>query len=386
MDIIYLDNAATTVIHPDVAKTIYRGMVDEVGNPSSLHRLGLKAELQMTNARENIAELLDVSPKNIVFTSGGTESNNISIIGSALSRRRYGNHIITTNIEHPSVLATFGFLESMGITVTYLSVDNEGYVNLDELRSSLTDDTILVSIMHVNNEIGTIQDIGNISSIIKEYSRDIYFHVDAVQSFGKLKLFPKEQGIDMLSFSGHKIHGPKGIGGLYIGDDVLIHPFMHGGGQEGGLRSGTENLPGIMGLGEAVMIAKEYVYMDINPMYELKSMLVEGILDRVPDATINGPQPLEGAPHILSVSFPGIRAEVMLHALEERGIYVSTGSACSSRRENTSHVLKAIGAQKGDIEGAVRFSLSYMNTREEIRLVPQVVGQVLEQLKPFVRR
>ncbi|HHW70860.1 MAG TPA: cysteine desulfurase [Clostridiales bacterium] len=386
MDLIYLDNAATTMVHPDVAKTVYRGMIDEIGNPSSLHKLGLSAELQITKARENIAELLGVSSKNIIFTSGGTESNNMSIIGSAMGRRRYGKHIITTKIEHPSVLAPFEYLRNMGFSVTYLSVDDEGYIDLDELESSLTEDTILVSIMHVNNEIGTIQDIESISNVIKGYSRDIYFHVDAVQSFGKLKLYPKEQGIDILSFSGHKIHGPKGVGGIYIGDGILIHPLIHGGGQEGGLRSGTENLPGIMGLGEAVLKVKEHMDMNVNPMYNLKSTLVEGILNKIPEAVINGPKVLEGAPHILNVSFPGIRAEVMLHALEERGIYVSTGSACSSKRENVSHVLKAIGAKKAEIEGAIRFSLSYMNTEEEMRVVPQIVSQVLEELKPFVRR
>ncbi len=386
MDMIYIDSAATTIVHPEVAKVVYKSMLEEVGNPSSLHRLGLSAEVKMTKARNTIAELLRVSPKCIKFTSGGTESNNLAIMGGALARRRYGNHIITTKIEHPSVLATFKYLEDMGFVVTYLSVDNQGYIDLDELRSSLTEDTILVSIMHVNNEIGTVQPIEDISSIIKDYSKDIYFHVDGVQSFGKLKIYPKEQDIDMLSFSGHKIHGPKGIGGIYIRENILIHPLIYGGGQEGGLRSGTENLPGIIGLGEAVRIIKEYVDMDVNPMYELKRMLAEGILENVPEATINGPNLLEGAPHILNMSFPGIRAEVMLHALEEKSIYVSTGSACSSRRNTISHVLNAIDLGKIEAEGAIRFSLSYMNTKEEMKIVPELIGEIVEELKPFVRR
>lgn len=386
LDMIYLDSAATTIVHPDVAKAVYRSMLEDIGNPSSLHRLGLNAELKMKEAREEIASLLRVPGESLLFTSGGTESNNLAIMGGALARKRYGNHIITTEIEHPSVLAPFKSLEESGFNVTYLSVDGQGHIDLEELRASLTEDTILVSVMHVNNEIGTIQPIQDISAIVKRYSKDIYVHVDGIQSFGKLKLYPKEQGIDILTFSGHKIHGPKGIGGIYIDEGIIVHPIVYGGGQEKGLRSGTENLPGIVGLAEAVRIVKPYAAEEENPMYRFKHMLAQGILDRVEDATINGPEILKGAPHILSVSFPGIRAETMLHALEERGIYVSTGSACSSRRNTISHVLNAIDISKKEAEGAIRFSLSYMNTEDELREVPPIVEEIVGELKPFVRR
>lgn len=386
MDMIYLDSAATTIVHPDVAKAVYNSMIEDIGNPSSLHRLGLNAELKIKEAREDIANFLRVSPETLIFTSGGTESNNLAIVGGALARKRYGNHIITTEIEHPSVLAPFEFLENNGFTITYLSVDRHGYIDLDELKTALTDDTILVSIMHVNNEIGTIQPIEDISTIVKEHSKDIYMHVDGIQSFGKLKLYPREQGIDILTFSGHKIHAPKGIGGIYADQGIILHPIIYGGGQEKGLRSGTENLPGIIGLAEAVGMVAPYVAEDINPMYKLKRMLAEGIVNEVSDATVNGPKILEGAPHILSMSFPGIRAEIILHALEERGIYVSTGSACSSRRNTVSHVLDAIDISKAEAEGAIRFSLSYMNTEDEVKRVPHVVAETIEQLKPFVRR
>ena len=383
---IYLDSAATTIVHKNVADAIYNSLVEDIGNPSSLHRLGLEAELKIRNAKKIVADLLKGERGSIIFTSGGTEANNLAVVGGALARRRYGNHIITTHLEHPSILEAFAHLQKQGFDISYISVDSKGYIDLEKLKASLREDTILVSIIHVNNEIGTIQPIDEATNIVKSHSKHIYMHVDAIQSFGKLKLYPKQTGIDLLTFSAHKIHGPKGIGGLYIGEGIMLHSLVHGGGQEGGLRSGTENLSGIIGLAEAVKFVTPYIKQDINPMYELKKILCESILDKVKDARINGPDILEGAPHILSMSFPGINAQTMLHALEQRDIYVSTGAACSSRTADISYVLKNIGLPRDIAKSAIRFSLSYMNTKDELFGIGEIVGEIVDELRPFIRR
>lgn len=381
---IYLDNAATTPVHPEVAQAVMECMLEDFGNPSSLHRMGLRAEKKLKEARERIASALGVDADGIFFTSGGTEANNLAIIGTALARKREGRHCITTQIEHPSVLNTFKYLEKEGWEVTYLPVNKEGVISLDDLKKALRPDTVLVSIMHVNNEIGSIQPIEEIGRLLKTHGNSPVFHVDAVQSFGKLTLKPVQWGIDLLSISGHKIHAPKGIGALYIRKGVKVHPLQWGGGQEKGVRSGTENMPGIVGFGEAVRWLEEET--DRDYLYRLKGILVAELTERVPSAVINGPSPEEGAPHILSVSFPGIRGEVMLHALEEKGVYVGTGSACSSRGGHMSHVLEAIGTRKDIAQGAIRISLSYLNTEDEMRQAAQIIQECVKELEGFVRR
>ncbi|WP_204486642.1 cysteine desulfurase family protein [Caldicoprobacter guelmensis] len=380
---IYLDNAATTPVYPDVARAVMKCMIEDFGNPSSLHRMGLRAERKLKEARERIASALGVDADGIFFTSGGTEANNLAIVGTALARKREGRHCITTQIEHPSVLNTFKYLEKEGWEVTYLPVNKEGVISLDDLKKALRPDTVLVSIMHVNNEIGSIQPVNEISNLLKTHGNAPVFHVDAVQSFGKLTLKPAQWGIDLLSISGHKVHAPKGIGALYIRKGVKIHPLQWGGGQEKGVRSGTENMPGIVGFGEAVRWLEE---VDRDYLYRLKGILVAELIERVPSAVINGPSPEKGAPHILSVSFPGIRGEVMLHALEEKGVYVGTGSACSSKKGHVSHVLEAIGSRKDIAQGAIRISLSYLNTEDDVRRAAGLIQECVKELEGFVRR
>jgi len=372
---IYLDNAATTPVIQEVVEQVAICLAKDFGNPSSLHRLGVNSEKRMKEQRTEIASLLRVDRDDITFTSGGTESNNLAILGTVRRRQRYGNHCITTMIEHPSILNVFQYLEKEGWNVTYLPVNKYGVIEMQYLEDVLTPETVLISIMHVNNEIGSIQKAPN-----------AVFHVDAVQSFGKLDIHPEEWEIDLLSISGHKIHAPKGIGALYIRKGILIMPLQWGGGQEKGIRSGTENLPGIVGLGEAVKWIKGKIKSEHDYLYKLKRILVSGISEQVPEAVVNGPKPEEGAPHILNISMPGVSGEVLLHVLESKGVYVSTGSACSSRRAKISHVLEAIGTSKDMAEGAIRLSLSYLNNEDEMRQVPGILRKSIDEVKRFTRR
>ena len=380
---VYLDNSATTRVSEEAAKAVYEVMTSYYGNPSSLHKKGIEAERLLTDARETIAKGLGVTPGEIYFTSGGTESNNIAIKGTAYALRRFGKHIITTKVEHPSVLETCKQLEREGYTVTYLEVGSDGTVNLEALERALTPDTILVSIMYVNNEVGAIEPIEQTSKLIKN-NKNTIFHVDAVQAFGKIKLVPKVQGIDLLSASSHKIYGPKGVGCLFVRQKVKITPIINGGGQENGLRSGTENLPGIVGFGVAARQALENLDSWHEKMAALKRELKEGILTQIPDTVVNGPE--EGAPHILNISFLGCRGEIILHALEAKGIYVSTGSACSSRKTQQSHVLRAMHKNDQEIEGAVRFSLSPFLEMDDIHYTIEVLKNEIKEIRKFTRR
>lgn len=383
---IYLDNAATTPVIPEVVEQVVKCLTEDFGNPSSLHRLGVNSEKRLKEQRRIIASLLRVDENDIIFTSGGTESNNLAIFGAVRAKKRYGNHLITTAIEHPSILNIFDYLKEEGWRVTYIPVDKYGVISLDEFEEALTEDTILVSIMHVNNEIGSIQPVESIKRLINQKAPQALFHVDAVQSFGRLDIRPIEWDVDLLSISGHKIHGPKGVGALYIKKGVSIMPLQWGGGQERGIRSGTENLPGIVGLGEAARWISEKAEKEPDYLRMLKDILVSGILEQVPEAVINGPKPEDGAPHILNISIPGIRGEVLLHVLESKGVYVSTGSACSSRRARISHVLEAIGVSRDVAEGSIRLSLSYINNEDEMRLVPGILRKSIDQVKRFTRR
>jgi len=380
---VYLDNSATTKVSDEVAKAVFEVMTNYYGNPSSLHRKGIEAEKLLTNARETIARGLEVNPCEIYFTSGGTESNNIAIKGTAYALKRFGKHIITTKVEHPSVLETYKQLEKEGYTVTYLDVGPDGIVNLEDLEKTLTPDTILVSIMYVNNEVGAVEPIEQASKIIKT-NKNTVFHVDAVQAFGKIKLIRKLKGIDLLSASSHKIYGPKGVGCLFARQKVKIMPIINGGGQEKGLRSGTENLPGIVGFGVAAKQAYDHLDSWYEKMSELKKELKEGILTQIPDTIVNSPE--NGAPHILNISFLGCRGEIILHSLESKGIYVSTGSACSSHKQGQSHVLHAMRKSDQEIEGAVRFSLSPFLEMDDIHYTIEVLKKEIKEIRKFTRR
>lgn len=383
----YLDNASTTRPLESVRSIMKETLDVCYGNPSSMHAKGIEAEQYIKNAKGIIASTLKAEQKEIVFTSGGTESNNMALIGCAIANQRQGKHIITTKIEHPSVHNSVVFLEEQGYEVTYLSVDKNGYVDLEELKSSIRPDTILVSVMYVNNEIGTCEKIGEISRVIKEKNENTLFHVDAIQAYGKYRIFPKKLGIDLLSISGHKLHGPKGIGVLYIRDKVKIKPIIHGGGQQNNMRSGTENVPGIAGIGKAA----EEIYNDhkekIEQLYQLKEHFIKEV-KKIDGVTVNGVTDIpvrETAPHIVSVSFAGIRSEVLLHALEERNVYVSSGSACASNHPQLSGTLMAIGVKKELLDSTLRFSFSVGTTVEEINYALQVLNELLPMLRRFTR-
>ena len=380
----YFDNSATTRVHPEVADTIHKVMLDEYGNPSSMHKKGMEAEMIVRNAREMIASTLKVDDRCILFTSGGTESDNMALIGCADAYKRSGKHIITTKIEHPAILNTCKYLEENGYEVTYLGVDKNGLVDLSELENSIREDTTIVSIMHTNNEIGAVEPIEKAGEVIKRKNPSTLFHVDAVQGYGKWRILPSKQNIDLLSVSSHKIHGPKGIGFLYIGNGLKINPIIHGGGQQKNLRSGTENVPGIAGMAKAC----ELIYSDLDNandrLYTMKQRLIDG-LDDIEDIKINGLTGRESAPHILSVSFGLVRSEVLLHALEDKGIYVSAGSACASNKPAVSETLKAIGVEKRMLESTIRFSLCKDNTMEQIDYCLEVLHDTLPMLRRFTR-
>ena len=378
---IYLDNSATTRPCREATEAVKLAMEEVYGNPSSMHIKGFDAEKLVKGSKDTIASTLKCDPKELVFTSGGTESNNLALIGGARARRRSGLHIITTSVEHPSVLETVAYLEEEGFRVTRLPVDQYGRVTAGQVREALTDDTIIVSCMMVNNELGTREPVEEIGSMLKKERQDVLFHVDAVQGYGKYMIRPKECGIDLLSVSGHKIHGPKGIGFLYVRNGVILRPIIFGGGQQKGLRSGTENVPGIAGLAAAVKHTYSDFEAGIERMYSLKSRLEEG-LAAVEGAVVNSIPGKGGAPHIVNVSFEGIRSEVLLHALEDKGVYVSSGSACASNHPGLSHVLLAAGIPKQRIEGTLRFSLDTETTREEIDAALAAVAEAV----PFYRR
>lgn len=381
---VYLDNSATTRCFDSVANTVTKVMCEDYGNPSSMHMKGVQAENYIKMAKNIIAKNLKVSEKEIYFTSGGTESDNLAIIGTAMANYRAGNHIITTCIEHPAVLRTMEYLESQGFYVTYLPVDKAGRIRLEDLEKALTPDTILVSIMHTNNEIGSLQPIAEAGNIIKRFNPNIVFHVDAVQGYGKFKIFPKKMGVDLLSVSGHKIHGPKGIGILYINEKVKIKPISYGGGQQKGMRSGTDNVPGIAGIAKAVEEVYKYLEKDVARLYSLKEYFVNGVM-QISDVKINGYTGYDSAPHIVSVSIRGIRSEVLLHALEDRGIYVSAGSACSSHKPTPSATLKAIGVEKELLDSTIRFSFSIFTTKEEIDYTLKVLYDIIPMLRKYTR-
>ena len=381
----YLDNSATTRALEAVKDIVVEAMMENYGNPSAMHTKGMEAEQYIKKAKEDIAKILKVEEKEILFTSGGTESNNLAIIGTAMANKRSGMHIITSQIEHASVNQPMAFLEEQGFRVTYLPVDKEGHILLDALKDALCDETILVSIMHVNNEMGAVEPIEEIGKIIKARNPNIVYHVDDIQGFGKFHTCPKRLGIDLLSVSGHKIHGPKGIGFLYINDKIKIKPLILGGGQQKGMRSGTENVPGIAGLGVAAREAYADFDEKIRHMCEVKDYLIDG-LSSMDEVTINSKKGLVSAPHIVSASFAGVRSEVLLHALEEKQIYVSAGSACSSNKPAVSRTLKAIQVKKELLDSTIRFSICEFTTKEEIDYTLKELKALFEMLKRYRRK
>lgn len=382
---IYLDNSATTRCFDEVAEAVAHMMTREYGNPSSMHLLGSRAETEIRRASETIARTLKVSEKDIIYTSGGTESDNLAIMGVALANMRAGRHIITTSIEHPAVLQCMRELAKMGFEITYLPVDSTGRISPEQLVSAIRPDTILVSVMAVNNEIGTIQPIDCIGEWIKKKNPCTLFHVDAVQGYGKIPIYPKRFKIDLLSVSGHKIHGPKGIGFLYVGEKVKLSPRVYGGGQQKNLRSGTENVPGIIGIAKAADIMFQNIDEDIDKMHFLRNYFIKG-LKEMDDVYVNGGGEGCAAPHIVSISVPGVRSEVLLHALEEKGIYISAGSACASHKAAVSETLKAIGLPKEHLSSTVRFSFSVFTSKEEIDVTLQCLKELIGELRRFTRR
>ena len=377
---IYLDNSATTKPLSVVKTQILKTITENYGNPSSLHKKGLEAEKIIKKARGSIASRLGAKKKEIYFTSGGTEGNNLALKGISSKFSNRGNHIITTIIEHKAVLNVCKHLENMGFKITYLPVNKEGKISLKQLKKALKPETILVSIMHVNNEIGTVQPVKKAAQIIKNHNKHTFFHVDGVQAFGKILSTPAEWNIDLYTISGHKIHGPKGIGALSIKVGTDLQPLLHGGGQENNIRSGTENMPGIAGFESAVNKLPDLSVT--NPrnkkLAELKNYFLKKIKESMPQIKIN--TPADGAPHIANISLANIKGEVMVHALSGDGIYISTGSACHTNSRDKSNVLRAINLPQSLLEGTLRISFAYNNTKKEIDYTIKRIKKHREQL------
>lgn len=379
---VYLDNSATTRCFDQVAALITQIMCEDYGNPSSLHRKGVQAEKYIRYAKDVIARNLKVSEKEIFFTSGGTESDNLAIRGCAYANCRSGRHLITTQIEHPAVLQTMKHSEEEGFRVTYLPVDAKGCIRLEDLERAITGETILVSIMHTNNEVGSLQPVAQAGALIKRMNPKILFHVDAVQGYGKFKIYPKKMKIDLLSVSAHKIHGPKGVGFLYVDEKLKIKPIVFGGGQQGGIRSGTENVPGIAGMAKAVEMIYGNLDQEIEKLYIIKKAFVDGVR-KLDDVVVNGCPDENGAPHVVSVSIRGVRSEVLLHALEDKGIYVSAGSACSAHKPQPSATLRAMGIPQDLLGSTIRFSFSVFTTMEEINYTLQTMYDIIPMLRKY---
>lgn len=381
----YLDNSATTRVYDEVAQVVLKTMTEEYGNSSSVHHMGTVSGERVAAARETIATTLKVDPSEILFTSGGTESDNLAVIGTARANKWRGKHIVTTCIEHPAIQETTTFLEKEGFETTYLPVGPDGVVNLEDIKTAIRPDTILVSMMFVNNEIGAVEPIEEAGKLIKSINPDIVFHVDAVQAYGKVLIRPRTMNIDLLSVSGHKIHGPKGIGFLYIKKGTKIVNICYGGGQQKGMRSGTENVPGIVGLALAAKMCYEDFDAKIKALYDLKKYLIDSLNERLSDIKINGPEYDKGAPHIVSVSIKGLAAETVLNMLSSKGIYVSAGSACTSNNPHVSDTLRAIGLDKSLLESTIRISMSFMTTREEIDYLLDTLCSQVDTMRKFYR-
>jgi cysteine desulfurase len=377
VDIIYMDHAATTPVYPDVVDTMVPYFQYTYGNPSSVHQFGREGKTALDSARGTIAQSLSCEPNEIIFTSGGTEADNFALFGSALANKVKGNHIITSSIEHHAVLHTCEKLEKMGFEVTYLPVDETGRVRLQDVRDAIRDETILISIMYGNNEVGTIQPIGEITAIAKE--RGILVHTDAVQAYGIIPLNPNQLAVDMLSVSAHKINGPKGVGALYLSRSTRIEPHLFGGSQEKKRRAGTENVPGIMGFAKAAELTQAAMEQKRAVFLEIRHTLLNTLEENQMSFFING-HPTEFLPHILNLSFPGIDSEVMLMNLDLAGVAASSGSACTAGSLSVSHVLQAMRLDEARLKSAIRFSFGINNTVEQAAQVGCQIAQIVKRL------
>ncbi|MDD3218886.1 MAG: cysteine desulfurase family protein [Lachnospiraceae bacterium] len=380
----YLDNSATTPCYEEVRDIVVKTMMVDYGNPSAMHNKGVEAEQYIKQATKVIAATMKVQEKEIFFTSGGTESNNWALIGAAMANKRAGMHLITTAIEHPAISEPMSYLEDQGFRVTRLPVDRQGVISLEDLKAAITEDTILVSTMYVNNEIGSVQPITEIGKLVHEVNPKIIYHVDAIQAYEKYRILPKKMNIDMMSVSSHKIHGPKGVGFLYINSKIKCNPLILGGGQQLGMRSGTDNVPGIAGFGEAVRIGYENLDEKVAKIRNLREYFVNE-LEKMEDVTVHGMKDNQGAPHIVNAAFLGVRSEVLLHTLEEKEIYISAGSACSTHKRSKSPTLTAIGASAEELESSVRFSFSEWTTKEQLDYCLDTIRQVLPMLRRYAR-
>lgn len=378
----YFDNSATTKCSAKAAGLMMKVLTEDYGNTSSLHLKGIEAEGYIREARSQICKTMKINEKELIFTSGGTESDNLAIIGAAMANQRSGRHLITTKIEHAAVTGPMKFLEENGFTVTYLEADENGLISLEELKQAITPETILVSIMYVNNEIGAVEPIEEAAKIIKEKNPNTLFHVDAIQAYGKYRIYPKRMGIDMMSVSSHKIHGPKGVGFLYVKEKTRLNPIIFGGGHQKGMRSGTENVPGVAAMGQAAVEAYENFEEKQNHLYELKEAFITGMKD-FEWARVNGKTGRDSAPHIVSVSFDKVRSEVLLHSLEDRNIFVSAGSACSSNKPAVSATLQAIGVRKEYLDSTIRFSFCVENTLEEVDYCLKTLAELVPMLRKY---
>ena len=374
----YMDHSATSPVNPEVLEAMLPFFTESFGNASTLYALGREARTAMENGRKQVASLIGAKPEEVYFTSGGTESDNIAIKGTASRLKNKGNHIITSDIEHPAVEETCKYLEKNGYQVTYLPVGEEGIVKVSDVEEAITDKTILITVMHANNEIGTIQPIKEIGALARE--KGIYFHTDAVQSVGKIPINVEDMNVDMLSISAHKLYGPKGIGALYIKKGVRVDPLLHGGGHERGMRPGTENVPGIVGLGKACQIAEENLEKNREYVSSLRDRLIKGVLETIEQSYLNG-HPTKRLPNNANFRFSSIEGESLVLQLDAKGINASTGSACSSKKLEPSHVLMAIGLKEVDAHGSLRISLGTENTQEDIDYTITAIGEVVERLR-----
>lgn len=375
---IYLDNSATTPLNEEVLKEMEPYFCEYFGNPSTLYSLGQKSKEALEKARKRVANAINAKPDEIIFTSGGSESDNLAIKGIAFKNQDKGKHIITSEIEHPAVKETLVFLESIRFEVTYLPVYGDGIIKIEDLKKAIRDDTILITVMHANNEIGTIQPIAEIGKVAKE--KGIIFHTDAVQTFGKIPVDVEELGVDLLSLSSHKIYGPKGVGALYIRKNTRLVPQIHGGGQERGLRSGTENIPGIVGFGKAAEMASENQKKDYGYLIQIRDGIIDKVLEEIPASYLNGDKE-KRLPNIINFRFSAIEGESLILLLDAKGINSSTGSACSSKNLKASPILKALGLEDVDVHGSLRLSLGLENSIEDVDVVVEAIRESVETLR-----